>query len=62
MRYLRLDGTEFDGPVFHPQMEQVELEDGRVYQTVFRDGKATHRVELAVDSEGMILAKDKGRG
>ena len=45
MKYIRLDGTEFDGPLFHPQMEHAVLDDYKVYQTVFEDGKPIYRIE-----------------
>lgn len=57
MRYVRLDGTEFSGPMFHPQMEWVELEDGRTYETVFEAGVPIYRRELP--EEGL---RDGGDG
>lgn len=43
IRYVRLDGTYFMGPVFHRQMEYADVEDPR-------DGQL-HTYRSEVDSE-----------
>lgn len=56
MLYKRLDGTIFEGPMFHPNMEIVGLEDGKTYLTVFDDeGQPVYRRELTVDNEGHFI-------
>lgn len=52
--YERLDGTTFEGSLFHPQMETAGVIDPRddrlkTFVTVFEDGKPLKRVELETE-------------
>jgi len=59
MKYTNLDGTNFEGPIFHPRMEITGIlcEDGvtRTYLTKFKNGIPVCRVELEVDELGNII-------
>lgn len=56
IEYRNLDGTTFEGPLFHPHLETASLDGKRHYMTKFDEfRRPVYRVELAVDENGWFV-------